>query len=206
MLAREDTVALTKIFDDYQSWYQKKYLPSLRDEDEDEDEESDGEWADPFGEFKAVTPKQLGPIEARYGELPPAYRKLVSDIGVGTLLIADEDEPVRFTILPPEHIPKVHKDCISWIDKALLEETKSSHRIDANKLMPILVDRDWNQWALLGNQSRGDDRVFLFSHEQEQREGINPFSLQGSLETYFSKLFANTRKGYSPWYMWTGRK
>ena len=195
-------MTIDRIFEDYRSWFQETYLLQLAEENEEDI--ADLEWSDPFAGLHPLSAEQLSHTENNTGALSQAYRDLASRVGVGSFLIAAEEEPVEFFLLSPEEIPQATNDFLSWLDVEAIQRAKSREGLEVSRLVPFLTDPDGNQWALLTNQSPGDDRVVLFSHEQEQRDDLDLFSHQGTVESYFEKLFESARKLSSPWYLWTG--
>ena len=195
-------MTIDRIFEGYRSWFQETYLRQLAEENEEDI--ADLEWSDPFADLHPLSAEQLSHTENNMGALPQGYRDLLSHVGVGSFLIAAEEEPVEFFLLSPEEIPQATKDFLSWLDVEAIQRANSREGLEVSKLVPFLTDPDGNQWALLTNQSPDDNRVVLFSHEQEQRDDLDLFSHQGPVESYFEKLFESARKLYSPWYLWTG--
>lgn len=197
-------MTIDDIFEDYRSWFQENYLRQLAEEDEVEI--ADLEWSDPFDGLHPLSAEQLANTENQTGALPQGYRDLVSHYGVGSFLIPGEEEPVDFFLLSPEEVPQATQNFLAWLDVEAMQRASSREGLEVSKLVPFLTDPYGNQWALLTNQSPGDDRVVLFSHEQEQRDELDLFDPQGTVESYFEKLFESAKKLYSPWYLWTGFK
>ena len=195
-------MTISELFENYRSWFQETYLRQLAEENEEDI--ADLEWSDPFAGLHPLSAEQLAHTENNAGALSRAYRDLVSQVGVGSFLIAEEEEPVEFFLLSPEEIPQATKDFLTWLDVEAIQRAKSREGLEVSKLVPFLTDPYGNQWALLANQSPGDDRVVLFSHEQEQRNDLDLFDHQGPVESYFEKLFESVKKRYSPWYLWNG--
>ena len=186
--ARSLAPSIDKVLSDYRSWYLAYY-------------ECDDQ--DPFRALKPLTSGGLSAFEDTVGPQPESYRWLLRELGPGPLSIASSDEPVDFTLLSPKHVKRVRRDVLGCIDPELIPLARERQGLEAERLLPFLVDRDWNQWALLGNQHPADERVFLFSHEQEQYDDRDLFKAQGSLADYFTRLFDQARQLYSPWYLWT---
>ena len=187
---------LHDVFDDYRSWYAQSESPKRDDRNR----------TDPLASLAPLSAREYRQLEEMHGALPASYRELVCNVGVGPVLIGGRGEPAEFTILPPKHILCCRRDCLSWIDEDLLAAAKTRQGIDSERLMPFLVDRDWNQWALLANQRKRDDRALLFSHEQEQPADGDLFKQLGTVTEYFRALFDQAKKGSSPWYLWSGWK
>ncbi|MBV1859623.1 MAG: hypothetical protein KUG77_14515 [Nannocystaceae bacterium] len=194
-------MSILETFENYRAWFSDVYLIQLAEQEEEE--VADLEWSDALGGLEPLAASELASLEGHGGALPQAYRELVLALGVGTLLITDEEEPVEFTLFHPKEMAQARKDCLGCVHSNALQRAKSREGIDPAKLVPILTDRDWNQWAMLANRTPGDDAVVLFSHEQEQRDDLQVFVHRGTVEDYFKRLFEDARALRSPWSLWT---
>ncbi len=184
------TTRLQKLFFDYQAWYRSKYLPSITDEDEADPGDV---IADPLEGLEPVTPKALAGLEARFGRLPVAYTQLLERLGAGVVLCAAEDEPSESTLLAPAKIARAQKDLLSWLGPEAAARAKKEQRLEAKKLVPFLTT-DGTTWAVLAAQKASDDRVYLTSHDWEQRDGFDLFAGPLSVEAFFEHFFACARK------------
>ena len=190
-------MSLRKVFTEYEHWYRTTYLATSED---------DGDAPGALDGLATLTKRRLAALEAKEGPLPAAYHELVLEVGVGEVLLATSSEPVAFTVLAPPQIPKARAHLLAGLDAATRRRAQEKEGLDPAKLMPFLVDRDWNMWALLGHQNAKDDRALLFSHEQERRPSQALFAPKGTLETYFAALFAKAKARASPWHLWTGAR
>ena len=104
-------MTIDRIFEDYRSWFQETYLLQLAEENEEDI--ADLEWSDPFAGLHPLSAEQLSHTENNTGAHSQAYRDLASRVGVGSFLIAAEEEPVEFFLLSPEEISQATNDFLS---------------------------------------------------------------------------------------------
>lgn len=196
---------ISALFADYESWYQKRYLKELVEDEDDEDAREEIEeqgWDKPLARLKPLAEETIKQAEASCGAFPQAYRSLLSKIGVGTLLCAMDDEPCQHEILHPRGIAKERRALLSWVSKDGIKRIQNDQGIDPLKLAPFLKADD-TTWALLAMQHDGDDRVFVFDHEFEggyKRLLCGPTPLEAFLRDYLRRAkLKNPLNGNNCW-------
>lgn len=173
-------------FEEYRSWYAESYVPAW--------EEQRGEpvdQRDPLAELTRVKPSEANKLEARCGALPVEYVNLLTTLGAGRLWLAAKEEPMAHELLAPKAIAAAQKDLASWLSKAAVTRAKSKQKLDVAKLVPFLSLQ--GTWAVLAAQTPSDNRVYLVSHEWEQREDLDLFAGPLTLGVFFERYFGQAR-------------
>ena len=167
------TTSLQDLFAKYSSWYVKKYVPTLIEDDPDDGmkELIANRWDHPFRGLRPLGESRVAKVERDFGPVPLAYTELLTTMGVGTILAASDGEPAPFRILRPTELKKARKlafGCLSTEDTAMVAKKLD---LDTSKMMPILSDGEDDEdaafWVMLTRQTKQDDRVVLLERDHE---------------------------------------
>jgi hypothetical protein len=143
--------------------------------------------------LERVHPSAVSKLEAKCGALPLDYVNLLTTVGVGALVLPGAAEPVTHRVLAPTDVLKARKDLVGWLGPTAVGTARARQKLDVTKLVPILSAAD-GTWVLLGGQQAADGRVYVFSHDWEQRPDLDVFAGPLTLGAFFDKYFTLAAK------------
>ncbi len=182
-----------ELFQDYKKWYTEIYIPEAEEQYFDEGDYEEYGWSDPFAKLVPLPDKEIKKIENELGGISETHHSILTEIGAGKLLYSMEEEVLEFVLLNYDNMMKAKKDCLSWIGAEALEFTKSRQKVDITKMYPFLVGAYWNTWFLLANQEPGDDRIYIFGHDWEQRNDCDLLDGPKNFSEIFKNLFDSAK-------------
>ncbi len=171
---------ITKSFEEYKQWYQEHYVPEvlIGGASEDLEDVKKQDWDDPYRHLVKVE-------EAGQDKLPENYKSLISKFGAGKILVAFEEEPVNYYLIPPSEFEQYQKAFFTWLKDSQREAAKLKG-IDLDKTFPIMClgPKTASDFALLVLAGDQEGSVYLWGHEEP---GV--FKGPKSLDEFFQIFF-----------------